>query len=142
MSCSDSPPLASLSSVITFKFRDFFIARCGCRAHNSTMVSLLRRGVNSWRMIVTVSEYDEIVKRCRILIETFELPSTALCEAFHLDYDALLCICNQLYIRQTKKFLPSIEQDLQRIAQVDNIDGTVILFLSDSLHRGSRMVNF
>jgi hypothetical protein len=71
-------------------------------------------------MILTVSEYNEIVKRCRGLIDTFELPSNDLCDDFHLDFDALMSICNQLQIRQTKKLLPSIEHDLQRIGQVVN----------------------
>jgi hypothetical protein len=69
-------------------------------------------------MIVPVARYNEILRECRLLVESFRLPTIEFCEQCQLDFDALTSISNQLYIRQTKKLLPFIEQDLQRIAQV------------------------
>jgi hypothetical protein len=71
-------------------------------------------------MIVAVERYHEILRLCRPLVESFRLPNIEICEKCQLDYDALTSICNQLYIRQTKKLLPFIEQDLQRIRQVSS----------------------
>ena len=69
-------------------------------------------------MIVTIERYQDIVRQCRPLVESFQLPNIEFCEQCQLDFDALTSICNQLYIRQTKKLLPFIEQDLPRIKQV------------------------
>lgn len=69
-------------------------------------------------MILTIYEYNEIVNDCRILIDKFQLPNLNICEKFQIEYDAMSSICNQIYIRQTKRITPLIEQDLPRISQV------------------------
>ncbi len=69
-------------------------------------------------MIIRIEEYHEIIRHCKLLIESFELPSLSLCDDLQMDYDSLVSICNQLHVKQTKKLLPLIEQDLHRIAQV------------------------
>ncbi len=69
-------------------------------------------------MIISVEEYYEILKHCKGLVESFQLPDLTLCDRLNVEYDSLVSICSQLHVKQTKKLLPLIEQNLERIAQV------------------------
>ena len=72
------------------------------------------------KMILTLNEYNKILQDCEELIERYELPSVNLCEKYEIDYDTLLSLCSQLHIKQIKKYLYHIEQDLTRINEVRN----------------------
>ena len=71
-------------------------------------------------MILTLNEYNKILQDCEELIERYELPSVNLCEKYEIDYDTLLSLCSQLHIKQIKKYLYHIGQDLTRINEVRN----------------------